>query len=180
MNLNTLALTEHVRKSSDWICNYLNEIEQHSKKYRIKIIAGFEAKILADGSLDCPGQILKDYFIIASIHSKYDNVEWFRVLSRAVQNPDVDVIGHIGPEAYWSKLPSPAELAEIGTLVRDNNKIIELNVKYHRPPLNWLGIFKEQGVKFHLASDAHSLGEIGQFERISDLIALVENSTSPI
>ena len=35
--------------------------------------------------------------------------------------------------------------------------------------------FKEQDVKFHLGSGAHSLQEIGNFSMISDLIAIVQD-----
>ena len=59
-----------------------------------------------------------------------------------------------------------------------NKKIIELNAKYHRPPQEWILLFKKQGVKFHLGSDAHSLQDIGRFEKISDLISLVNDASS--
>jgi putative hydrolase len=58
-----------------------------------------------------------------------------------------------------------------------NKKIIEINAKYHRPPYDWISHFKKDGVKFHLGSDAHSLDEIGQYERISDLISLINGES---
>ena len=57
-----------------------------------------------------------------------------------------------------------------------NGKVIEINSKYHRPTLQYLKIFVEQEVSFHLGSDAHSLNEIGNFDRISDLINFIEHS----
>ena len=63
MDLETLAFTEHVRKTSDWIPKYLNEIESQVKNYNegnnshLKVVSGFEAKILADGSVNCSGRI---------------------------------------------------------------------------------------------------------------------------
>ena len=62
-------------------------------------------------------------------------------------------------------------------MIFSNHKIIEVNAKYHRPPAQkWLLKFKEQNVRFHLGSDAHSLQEIGNFFKISDLIALVHDN----
>ena len=52
-----------------------------------------------------------------------------------------------------------------------NQKVVELNSKYRRPPLDWIISFKGMGVKFHLGSDAHSLRSVGCFENINHLIA---------
>ncbi len=72
MNLQTIAFTEHVRKSSDWTEKYLDEISYFKSKNGFNILSGFEAKILADGNIDCPEPYLNDkYFIIASFHTKY-------------------------------------------------------------------------------------------------------------
>ena len=100
MGLRLIAFAEHVRKTSDWIPRYLDEI-QHiiSSKHIIEIIAGFEAKILIDGSLDCPEKYADKYFLIASFHTRYHNKQvWLQALEKAIENPNVDVIGHIAPE----------------------------------------------------------------------------------
>jgi histidinol phosphatase-like PHP family hydrolase len=184
IGLQTLAFTEHVRKTSDWIPKYLKEIELHKKddnnnninssnnNFDLKVISGFEAKILADGSINCPEEYSKDYFLIASFHNVYGDKEvWLNALKRAIENPDVNVIGHIAPEPTF-KLES-SEVDTLASLIVENKKIVELNAKYHRPPSEWILIFKKRGVKFHLGSDAHSLQQIGQFVEISDLISLV-------
>jgi histidinol phosphatase-like PHP family hydrolase len=187
IGLQTLAFTEHVRKTSDWIPKYLKEIELHKKddnnnnninssnnNFDLKIISGFEAKILADGSINCPEEYSKDYFLIASFHNVYGDKEvWLNALKRAIENPDVNVIGHIAPEPTF-KLES-SEVDTLASLIVENKKIVELNAKYHRPPSEWILIFKKRGVKFHLGSDAHSLQQIGQFVEISDLISLVDD-----
>lgn len=187
IGLQTLAFTEHVRKTSDWIPKYLKEIELHKKdddnnnninssnnNFDLKVISGFEAKILADGSINCPEEYSKDYFLIASFHNVYGDKEvWLNALKRAIENPDVNVIGHIAPEPTF-KLES-SEVDTLASLIVENKKIVELNAKYHRPPSEWILIFKKRGVKFHLGSDAHSLQQIGQFVEISDLISLVDD-----
>jgi len=94
-------------------------------------------------------------------------------LMTAIQNPDVDVIGHLAPEPTFDL--NDKELSELASLIFSNHKIIELNAKYHRPPSRWILKFKEHYVKFHLGSDAHSLQEIGNFSRISDLISMVND-----
>jgi putative hydrolase len=184
LELETLAITEHVRRSSNWIPKYLKEINLYNSPLKRKeygkecpeIITGFEAKILRDGSIDCPDEYSRDFFLIASFHTIYgDKSIWLNALKMAIQNPDVTVLGHLAPEPTFRLERS--ELEEIADEITSNNKIVELNAKYRRPPVDWISLFKQKGVRFHLASDAHSLNEIGQFSNISDLISLVEDST---
>jgi putative hydrolase len=177
LNLVTVAFTEHIRKTSNWLTEYLREIESFSKDSPVKIIPGFEAKILVDGSINCPEDYGKNYFLIASFHTLYhDKSVWLKALTRAIENPSVDVIGHIAPETSFRM--EPDEVEDLASLIVKNKKIIEINAKYHRPPPEWIVPFMEKGVKFHLGSDAHRLEDIGQFAKISDLISLVINQDS--
>jgi putative hydrolase len=173
-----IALTEHVRRTSDWIPRYLAEIRAETdaaaSSNKLELIPGFEAKILRDGSIDCCEEYSRDHFIVASFHTIFgDKRIWIEALKSTIQNPDVDVIGHLAPEPTFDL--NDEELSELASLIFSNHKIIELNAKYHRPPPSWLLKFKEHKVRFHLGSDAHSLEEIGNFSRISDLIAMVQD-----
>lgn len=171
IGLQTVAFTEHVRKTSDWIPEYLREIEL--VRSSVKIIAGFEAKILADGSIDCPGEFAEKHFVVASFHTKYEDKQvWMNALRSAIANPDVDVIGHLAPESTFDL--DKGELEDLARLIVKNGKTVELNAKYHRPPKPWVQAFRSCGVRFHLGSDAHSIGEVGNFQGISDLISIVD------
>ena len=176
LRLKVIALTEHVRRTSDWVPRYLEEMKQEiaaASNNKLKVITGFEAKILKDGSIDCCEEYSREYFIVASFHTIFAEKRiWMEALKIAIQNPDVDVIGHLAPEPTFDL--NDDELSELASLTSSNHKIIELNAKYHRPPPKWILKFKEHHVRFHLGSDAHSLDEIGNFSRISDLIALVQ------
>ncbi len=172
-NLTRIAITEHVRKTSDWTAGYLDDVNSQMSKTQIKILPGFEAKILENGEIDCPDEYLcNDYYIIASFHTKYAKEKWFSALIEAIKNPFVNVIGHLAPEIGFSLTDS--EIEKLGDLLITNQKIVEINAKYVRPPVNFLEIFKRQGVRFHLGSDAHSLKDIGDFNRINHLINLLE------
>jgi putative hydrolase len=176
MQLQTIALTEHVRRNSDWTEKYLEEINLFINKVDFRILKGFEAKILPDGSIDCPDVYLNnEYYIIASFHTRYPNKkQWYDALLQAIRNENVNVIGHLAPEPEFS-LTNP-EIKRIGEEILSNNKIIELNAKYIRPPLEFIDIFKELEIQFHLGSDAHSLDEIANFSRIKHLINYIEQS----
>lgn len=166
-----IALTEHVRESSEWIHNYLNDIANCKKKTKVKVIPGFEAKILSDGNIDCREDIARDYFIIASFHTKYyDKAIWINALKKVIENKYVNVIGHLAPESSFQI--NTEEIEEFAKLLSIHDKIVEVNAKYKRPPENWVKIFIKRGVRFHLGSDAHSLSEIGNYASIIKLIKL--------
>ncbi len=73
IGLEVIALTEHVRRTSDWVPRYLDEMRQEiaaaASNNKLKVITGFEAKILKDGSIDCCEEYSRDYFIVASFHT---------------------------------------------------------------------------------------------------------------
>ncbi|HEU5460990.1 MAG TPA: PHP domain-containing protein [Nitrososphaeraceae archaeon] len=171
--LQIIALTEHVRESSQWIHNYLNEISNYKEKTNVKVIPGFEAKILSDGNIDCREEIARDYFIIASFHTNYyEKVIWINALKKVIKNKYVNVIGHLAPERSFQI--NTDEIEEFAKLLRKHDKIVEINAKYKRPPENWVKIFIKKGVKFHLGSDAHSLDAIGNYKSIIKLIKLFD------
>ncbi|HEX2305943.1 MAG TPA: PHP domain-containing protein [Nitrososphaeraceae archaeon] len=174
INLNTLAFTEHVRKTSDWIPNYLEEIDRIvASGTKMTIISGFEAKILKDGTVDFPSEY-EGYFLIASFHTNFDvKHDWLSALTSAISLPYVKVIGHLAPEQSFELTDN--ELIELSTLLNENEKTVEINAKYRRPPMKWLRIFKDNKVNFHLGSDAHSLTEVGNFNSITNLIEFINN-----
>jgi putative hydrolase len=173
--LELIALTEHVRKSSGWIPQYLNEISEYKRTSKLKVVTGFEAKIISDGNIDCQDDIARDYFIIASFHTKYyEKSIWINDLKKAIENKYINVIGHLAPESSFHF--DIKEIVEFGKLIKKNKKIVEINAKYRRPPENWIKAFIKMGVKFHLGSDAHSLDEIGNYESIMKLIKLIKNN----
>jgi putative hydrolase len=175
LDLERIAITEHVRKNSEWTKKYIDELNCYIPRTKIKILKGFEAKILEDGEIDCPTDFLNNkYFIIASFHTKYTKDKWYSALIKAIQNPNVDVIGHLAPEVDFKI--NESEIRNIAELLVANGKKIEVNSKYIRPPKEFLKIFKEYGVVLHLGSDAHAINDIGNFNRIKDLINLIEQN----
>ncbi len=169
--LETIAITEHVRETSKWIPSYLRDISNYIPQTNVKVIPGFEAKILSDGNIDCREEISRDYFIIASFHTKYhDKAIWINALTKAIENKYVNVIGHLSPESSFQI--DSKEIEEFAELLIKHGKKVEINAKYQMPPESWIKIFIKRGVKFHLGSDAHSLNEIGNYESIIKLIKL--------
>jgi histidinol phosphatase-like PHP family hydrolase len=175
LNLATVAFTEHVRISSNWIEQYLQEIVTIRQITSINLVPGFEAKILVDGSIDCPDYYAKNHFLVASFHTNYTKKNvWLSALQRAIENPCVNVIGHIAPEPTFQI--EKHEVEELAALMARHNKIVEINAKYHRPPVSWINILINEGVKMHLGSDAHRLDEVGRFNNILDLVSIADKA----
>ena len=172
IGLKTLAFTEHVRKSSPWIPQYVQEIKNLRESSKTNVIIGVEAKILSDGSIDCLEEYSGTHLIIASFHNAYsDKKKWMNALVKAIENPHVNIIGHLAPEPSFEL--DGREIDFIASRIVRHEKIVEINAKYHRPPKDWILTFRNKGVRFHLGSDAHSVSEIGRFEKVSDLIHLL-------
>src|SRR5690242_17415728 len=70
IGLRKIAFTEHVRRTSEWIPKYLGEIQMCARNSSIEIISGFEAKILSNGSIDCPQEYRSEHFLIASFQDR--------------------------------------------------------------------------------------------------------------
>lgn len=168
----SIAFTEHVRKASKWIPKYLEEIDKaRSSGSAIRMIAGFEAKILDNGSIDFPEEFAGN-FLVASFHTKFGSKDkWFYALKSVIKTPYLNALGHLAPEESFDL--DSGELNELSNLLVKYNITVELNAKYRRPPLHWLRVFKEKNVNFHLASDAHRLEDVGNFEPIINLINFV-------
>jgi histidinol phosphatase-like PHP family hydrolase len=49
---------------------------------------------------------------------------WLQALEKAIENPNVDVIGHIAPEPSFSLEPN--EIERLANLIVQNNKTVEL------------------------------------------------------
>lgn len=172
--LKKIAFTEHVRKTSDWIPKYLDEIQTYAKNSSLDIVSGFEAKILQSGDIDCPTEYRGKYFVIASFHSVFGNKQvWINALKSVIKDPTVDVIGHLAPEPGMKV--NESEIDSIAEEIAQYRKVVELNSKYCRPPLEWIAAFKAKGVGFHLGSDAHSLRSVGSFDNINALIAAADD-----
>ena len=172
IGLKTLAFTEHVRRSSSWVPRYIQEIQNLRESSETNVIIGFEAKILPDGSIDCLEEYSGTHLIIASFHNAYsDKKKWMNALIKAIENPHVNIIGHLAPEPSFEL--DGREIDFIASRIVSHEKIVEINAKYHRPPKDWILTFRNKGVRFHLGSDAHSVSEIGRFEKVSDLIHLL-------
>lgn len=100
LNIPTVAFTEHVSVECSYdYDNLLTDIEMAREKYPdMNILSGFEAKVLPDGTLNCPDSILEKADLkIFAFHSFPQNKEKYMLAIREViSNYELDVWAHPG------------------------------------------------------------------------------------
>jgi len=132
----------------------------------IRVLAGIEVDIRADGRLDLPHEILSELdLVIAAVHSAMHQSEermTQRVLN-AIENPDVDMIAHPTCRLMGEREPIAIDLEAIFHAAAKNNKIIEINAMPDRLDLKDIHAFRAQdlGVKLAIGTDAHSIAHLG-------------------
>ena len=126
----------------------------------IKIFAGIEVDILADGSLDLSDSVLEQMdLVIASVHSHFNQSEQEMTerLLKAIANPHVSIIGHptgrllLRRDAYALNMDTILEAAA------RHRVALELNAYPDRLDLcdRHLRMAKQRGVKIVINTDSH-------------------------
>jgi putative hydrolase len=194
IGLAQIAFTDHVWRTSEWIDEYVGQINKLQETFPdIRIYAGAEAKALnRRGDIDIREKdALKLDFVTAAVHRKLpeETLPQFRdlrditpmdavklereIIESLVHNPLVDVIAHpmrLYYKFHFQSSGSIYPLEETGKILKavlKAGKLVELN---HRIP-NFHDVLKayfDSGVSFVLTSDAHHYKDIGDipFEKV--------------
>ncbi|MFW6112948.1 MAG: DNA polymerase/3'-5' exonuclease PolX [Thermodesulfobacteriota bacterium] len=126
---------------------------------------GIESDILADGSLDYPDEVLRDFdFVIASVHSQFllPRESMTRRLIQAMGNPYCTMLGHVSGRLLLAREPYEVDLERILEFAGQHQVMVELNASPYRLDLDWrwLRRAKDLGVLISINPDAHSLGDL--------------------
>jgi len=126
----------------------------------IKLFAGVEVNILVDGSLDISDRELSKLdIVIASIHSSFrqSQEQVTARLLKAIQNPNVDIIGHPSGRLLPNRQPLNLNWKKIFEAARKYNVAMEINSHPTRLDLtdDLCFMARDMGVKFIISSDMH-------------------------
>jgi DNA polymerase (family 10) len=126
----------------------------------IKIFAGIEVDILADGDLDLSDEVLAQMdLVIASVHSVFnqDSAKMTERLLKAVQNPNTSIIGHPTGRIQLRRDAYPFDMNAVLTAAAERKVAMELNSYPDRLDLNDVHLrqAKQRGVKIVINTDAH-------------------------
>ena len=138
--------------------------EQVEKEVGIALLQGIEVDILEDGSLDLPDQVLEILdIVVASPHVKLrqDPVAMTERMVRAVNNPNVDVIGHPTGRRPGSREGASYDFERVFREAAGTGVALEIDCDPARMDLSpeHARLALELGCNFSLDADAHAPAE---------------------
>jgi DNA polymerase (family 10) len=182
-----LGITDHSKSqvianglTAERLLKHVKNIRRAAEEYRgqIRVFAGCEVDILADGSMDYPDEILAELdFVIGSPHIalKQDEKKATDRLKRAIENRYVNIIGHPTGRLINSREGLPAQFGELFPIAAKNGTALEINAGYPRLDLNDINARSaiQSGVMLSINTDAHSSGG---FEEMSNGIGVARRA----
>jgi DNA polymerase (family 10) len=163
-----MAITDHSKNLA--FANGLDDKRavEHIKRIRavagrtekIKIFAGIEVDILADGTLDLSDSVLEQMdIVIASVHSHFNQgpAEMTDRLLRAVDNPNTSLIGHPTGRLLLRRDAYAFDIDAVLKAAAQKKVAMELNAYPDRLDLcdRHLRLAKQYGVKIAINTDSH-------------------------
>jgi DNA polymerase (family X) len=126
----------------------------------IKIFAGIEVDILADGDLDLSDEVLAQMdLVIASVHSVFNQEpeKMTERLLKAIENPNVSIVGHPTGRIQLRRDAYKFDMDAILNAAAKHKVAMELNSYPDRLDLNDVHLrqAKQRGVKIVINTDSH-------------------------
>lgn len=167
--LKYIAITDHSKRVS--MANGLDEerLRAHWKEIDavndevegIEILKGIECDILEDATLDLSDACLAEAdWVIAVLHYglKQPRKKIQKRLLNAVQNPNVDIIGHPTGRLIGKRDGADIDFTELFKAAAEHGVMMEINAHPKRLDLNEFhaAACKELGIPIVVSTDAHS------------------------
>lgn len=165
-----IAITDHSKSqaianglSIERLLKHIEAIHKADAKMKgIRILAGCEVDILADGTMDYEDAILKELdIVIASPHValKQDEKKATDRIRRAIENRYVNIIGHPTGRLIGQREGLPLDFNKLFTIAAQAGVAMEINSGYPRLDLNDQNARAaiNAGVMLTIDTDAHSI-----------------------
>jgi DNA polymerase (family 10) len=138
-------------------------------RYRIRILAGSECDILADGTLDFPDEVLRELdVVLAAVHSRFTlpRHEMTARIVRALANPYVNILAHPTGRLIGEREPYDVDLDPVFEAARAHGKAVEINASAQRLDLNDVHARRaaDLGVSVAISTDTHWLANLDTIE----------------
>jgi len=170
LHLEAIAITDHFWPSMgsqkggiNIIENRRHEIDTVKSDYpKLSILDGAEVDIQSNGTLAPVAGGLEQFdIVIGSFHWISDSRTWASALTKALQNPQFQILGHW--DGYLSSYQQDDGRAVVEALA-GTGIAIELNGRYISEQTSFLEMARDCGCIFSLGSDSHSVETIGQLD----------------
>jgi DNA polymerase (family 10) len=132
----------------------------------LTLLKGIEVNIRVGGDLDVPDEILAELdWVVASVHNSFDKDPTGRVLA-AMENPHVDVIGHVTNRKIGKRAPADVDVARVIEKAVETGTFLEINSQPDRLDLTDVHAraAREAGVKLVIDSDGHQVSALDYVE----------------
>ncbi|MFQ5897327.1 MAG: DNA polymerase/3'-5' exonuclease PolX [Candidatus Methylomirabilia bacterium] len=141
------------------------KIRELQKKHKIRILAGSECDILADGRMDFPDDVLKELdIVLAAVHSRFkqSRAEMTARIVKALENPYVNILVHPTGRLIGERDPYDVDLDRVFTAAKRHGKALEINSSWQRLDLKDVHARRasELGVPIAINSDTHYLDNL--------------------
>lgn len=140
----------------------LSPLQGHYAEQDFALLAGLEADILQDGSLDCAPEILSQlHYVVASVHIRYKETEAQMTdrMCTAIAHPKTRILGHPTGRLLGRREGYAVDMNAVIDAAIKHNVAIEINAGPERMDLcdAWVRIGAGKGAKFSINADAHSI-----------------------
>ncbi|MBX3233180.1 MAG: DNA polymerase/3'-5' exonuclease PolX [Labilithrix sp.] len=171
MGRSYIAITDHSETltfvrgmSAERLRAQKRKIREVEERQGIRLFAGIEADILADGRVDLEHHVAELEWVVGSVHQhlRMTKDEMTKRVVRAIESGNIDCLGH--PTGRQLGLREPSELdmeaviaacARAGVAIELNATPLRLDANEHTAKMA-----REAGVPVVLNSDAHSVHEL--------------------
>jgi DNA polymerase (family 10) len=137
--------------------------------FDIRILAGSECDILADGTLDFPDEVLGELdVVLAAVHSRFKQSREAMTarIVRALGHPRVNVLVHPTGRRLNTREPYDVDLEAVFAAARTYGKAVEINSSPERMDLSDVHARRAGalGLPVAVSTDTHSLRELDNLE----------------
>ena len=163
------AVTDHApnlymqRMTEDKILAQRTAVDRlRSRSPKMTLLHGTELNIDPDGGVDWDADFLAGFDLtVASVHSHFNQTkdQMTRRVLRAIENPYVDVIGHLTTRQIGRRPPVDLDLEAIFAAAARTGTALEINSHPDRLDLSDEHVLwaKRHGVRFAVNTDAHAV-----------------------
>ncbi len=143
------------------------EIARINRRYsKIRVLLGMEVDILADGTLDCPEDVLNCLdVVIAAVHSRFKmgREEMTNRIIKAISHPKVNILAHPTGRLLGERDSYEVDIERVMRVAKEKGVAMELNASPRRLDINseMCRMAKEIGVMVAINTDAHSHQQLG-------------------
>ncbi len=167
MGYEYMALTDHSQGlgvanglTPDRLARQVEILKALQDRYDMVILCGSEVDIRADGAMDFPDEVLGMLdWVIASVHNamSQDRVTMTNRITRAMENPHVNVIGHASARLLGQRDPVGFDIEALLQTARDTGTAMEINAAPERLDLKdtHAARARELGVPLVINTDSH-------------------------